>query len=276
MKVLSLNTHSLIEENYPMKLKAAIEGIAAEAPDIIAMQEVNQTIAAEVVKGDEFYCSSAVLKADNYGLAVYRGLKARGLDYYWAYCPCHIGYSKYDEGVALFSKYPFEEIRTVNFSAAEAYNNYQTRKAILARVTVEKHSYIFVSTHMGWWKKDEERFVKQWDNLQKAVKEMAGANENVIIMGDLNSPAHVRGEGYDYALASGYEDSYDLAAVKDDGNTAFSSIDGWKDKEKRALRIDYVLVKGKVEVMKHQVIFNGKNRPVVSDHYGIIVEMQRS
>ena len=47
MKILTLNTHTLQEENYQQKLNWFVEGILKEMPDIIAMQEVNQTAAAE-------------------------------------------------------------------------------------------------------------------------------------------------------------------------------------------------------------------------------------
>ena len=49
MKILTLNTHSLQEENYQQKLNWFVEGILKEMPDIIAMQEVNQTAAAELM-----------------------------------------------------------------------------------------------------------------------------------------------------------------------------------------------------------------------------------
>ena len=38
MKILTINTHSLQEENYEQKLQWFIEGILKEKPDIIAMQ----------------------------------------------------------------------------------------------------------------------------------------------------------------------------------------------------------------------------------------------
>ena len=44
IKLLTLNTHSLIENNYKTKLKIFTDAILQEKPDIIALQEVNQTI----------------------------------------------------------------------------------------------------------------------------------------------------------------------------------------------------------------------------------------
>ena len=40
---MTLNTHSLEEEDYEAKLHAFAEGVCRAEPDIIALQEVNQT-----------------------------------------------------------------------------------------------------------------------------------------------------------------------------------------------------------------------------------------
>ena len=50
MKLLTLNTHSLQEENYPQKLEQFVETICQEKPDIIALQEVNQSINAPIAE----------------------------------------------------------------------------------------------------------------------------------------------------------------------------------------------------------------------------------
>ena len=43
MKLMTLNTHSLEEEDYEAKLHAFAEGVCRAEPDIIALQEVNQS-----------------------------------------------------------------------------------------------------------------------------------------------------------------------------------------------------------------------------------------
>ena len=45
MKLLTLNTHSLIEPEYEAKREIFVEFIAKEQPDVFAFQEVNQTAA---------------------------------------------------------------------------------------------------------------------------------------------------------------------------------------------------------------------------------------
>ena len=55
MKLLTINTHSLIEDNYRKKLDIFVDVIYRIRPDIIAMQEVNQTINAPIIcLGDEY------------------------------------------------------------------------------------------------------------------------------------------------------------------------------------------------------------------------------
>ena len=51
MKILTLNTHSLVEENYRVKTEIFIDTVLRERPDVIALQEVNQTIAEPAAEG---------------------------------------------------------------------------------------------------------------------------------------------------------------------------------------------------------------------------------
>ena len=44
MKLLTLNTHSLIEPDYEAKREIFVNFIAAEQPEVFALQEVNQTV----------------------------------------------------------------------------------------------------------------------------------------------------------------------------------------------------------------------------------------
>ena len=43
MKLMTINTHSILEENYIGKMESFVKAVAQLQPDIIAMQEVNQT-----------------------------------------------------------------------------------------------------------------------------------------------------------------------------------------------------------------------------------------
>ena len=97
-------------------------------------------------------------------------------------------------------------------------------------------------------------------------------------MGDFNSQADIRGEGYDLVAGSGWKDTFVCAEEKDEGVTAEGAIDGWKDKDARGgkkqtgMRIDYIWCNKNVPVRRSQVVCNGVNYPKVSDHYGVLIE----
>ena len=111
MKLLTLNTHSLIEPDYEAKREIFVNFIAAEQPEVFALQEVNQTAAAPLL-GDApagyYPCpgNRVPLKADNHAAAVARMLEQRGVHYYWSWLPAKVGYDIYDEGAAVFSRAP--------------------------------------------------------------------------------------------------------------------------------------------------------------------------
>ena len=76
MKLLTLNTHSLIEPDYEAKREIFVNVIANEQPDVFALQEVNQTASApqlENIPTGYFPCpcNQVPLKADNHAAAVY-------------------------------------------------------------------------------------------------------------------------------------------------------------------------------------------------------------
>ena len=81
-------------------------------------------------------------------------------------------------------------------------------------------------------------------------------------MGDFNSPASVRGEGYDLVRVSGFKDTWDLAEKKDAGFTAPPKIDGWKEAEgkspEQGMRIDYIWHWGDINIEESRVLCNGK------------------
>ena len=46
MKIITLNTHSLVEKGYEKKLRQFADMVLAEQPDVFALQEVNQSVQA--------------------------------------------------------------------------------------------------------------------------------------------------------------------------------------------------------------------------------------
>ena len=281
MKILTLNTHSLQEENYRQKLEWFVEGILKEKPDIIAMQEVNQTAAealmeVELLEGQYPIPGCMKIRRDNHAAVVASLLRQAGVACYWAWLPIKLGYGQYDEGVAILSL--GRRIRCVDqfpISRVNDYQNWRTR-AVLG-VQVEGVEDWFYCLHMGWWDDPAERFLDQWKVLNTciAAKRMCGT---VWLMGDFNAPAEVPGQSYEYIVACGWIDTYQTAHSKDDGITVPGAIDGWhetlKKKKLDGMRLDYIWCNRKKEICSSRTAFNGREEPVVSDHFAVLIEVK--
>lgn len=275
MKILTLNTHSLIENEYEKKLLSFAKVIQAEKPGIIALQEVNQTASLPAypsvfLKGYQ-RCEGCdvVIREDNHAARLAELLRKQELSYHWTWIPVKLGYGIYDEGLALFSSKPILETQQFSTSKIQDYQNWKSRKALGIRTAHAGGSW-FYCVHMGWWDDAEEPFKYQWDEIENTLAKKGG---HLWVLGDFNSPAQIRGEGYDYIESFGWKDSFVTAASKDRGNTVDKVIDGWKDKmtETDGMRIDMIWARQTENVRSSQVICDGKNHPVVSDHYGVII-----
>lgn len=271
MKLLTLNTHSLIEENYKRKLADFITTVARELPDVMALQEVNQRQDAAAVPRDRLDgyvpCDpQAIIREGNHALAVVEGLRVYGMNYEWTWLPIKQGYGMYDEGVAVLSRAPIEATDTCTVSRTDDYTNWKTRRLLGIRV----EDTWFYSVHLGWWDDSEEPFAAQWNRLNAHMRRRG----QVFLMGDFNSPAETRGEGYELVLRSGWHDTYTLADIKGSGITVGSKIAGWTHRELPAqgARVDHIFCKPACRVNTSRVIFNGGDEPVVSDHFGLVTE----
>ncbi len=278
MKLMTLNTHSLIEENYTQKLSDFVSAIAEIKPDIIALQEVNQTINKPSVPKEQLYgyypCGeNIIISEDNHVCNMVKLLREKGVNYYWTWLPLKCGYDKYEEGIALMSRLPITDTKVIRVSEINDYRNWKTRKIIGIKIQGMSDEWFF-SVHYGWWDDKEEPFKKQWENTLSELPK----SEKIWLMGDFNNPSQVRNEGYDLMLSSDFFDSFELAERKDSGITVGNVIDGWREKTASAdgMRIDLILCSEKSEILSSEVIFNEKNHPVVSDHYGVLVEYERS
>lgn len=267
-----------MEKNYIEKLIHFVEGILAEKPEIIALQEVNQSLDAQPVPEEELAgyhpCrKDVVIRKDNHVWNVVKMLRLRGLEYQWTWLPLKKGYGKYDEGIALMSRSPINRTDILHVSNVDDYENWKTRK--LLGVSVEGlWDEWFYSVHYGWWDDEEEPFGQQW----KITDEYMERRNKVWLMGDFNNPDQIEAEGYDMIADCGWLDSYILAEKKDLGITVANVIDGWKEKltDTNGMRIDQIWCNRAEKVKSSKVVFNGKNYPIVSDHYGVLVELERS
>ena len=279
MKLMTLNTHSLVEPDYANKKEEFIKVIEKEQPDLIALQEVNQSINAKEIKDEKLFirCSdfNRPVRMDNHALAVVEGLRKLGICYYWTWISAKIGYDKYDEGMAILSKKPIVKVEQHLISQVNDYTNWKTRRML--GVQLEGSSDWFYTVHMGWWNDTEEPFKNQWDKIETVAK--SKKDSPIWLMGDFNSPDDIMGEGYQLICNRGWMDTYHLAYKKDNGITVEEEIDGWKDSDNRGCnkkekRLDYIFCNKKRKIKSSYVFCNGKAYPIVSDHYGVYIEVE--
>lgn len=271
MKFLTLNTHSWMEEDPLDKLEDLCDAVTRHSFDVIALQEVNQLMAAPLA--DESSLGSYTelneehpIRTDNFAFLLQQMLQEKGLHYYWTWEPSHIGYDIYDEGLALLSLKPIQAVRSFFVSKNTAYDDYKSRKVI----GIKTDDAWYFNLHLGWWKDEHDPFPEQWRRTSEVLESLDGL---IFLLGDFNNPAHRTKEGYEQ-VAQNWFDTYQLAEQKDAGYTVAEAIDGWKDNQS-GLRIDYIFVNQLVHICSSKVIFNGTNEPVVSDHFGIAVEWNK-
>lgn len=277
MKALTLNIHSHSNEHneydYHHMIRTFSNYIIKQKIDVIAIQESCQTGTKEQVMKEELSsfipCQEGVtITNDNCAWLIVKEAEKKGVNFYWTWCPAKLGYSKYDEGLAILSRYPILQTEEAYISQSHDFYNWKTRKILGCEILIESKIQWFYSVHMGWWHDEEENFISQMLRVQKIVE---NKKENVFLMGDFNSPSHVRGEGYDYIKANKWKDTYELALEKDNGITVPGMIDGWKQGVDQGMRIDYIWSKQSISVASSKIMFSGNTEPVISDHFGVCI-----
>ena len=272
MKILTLNAHAWAEENQLHKISQLADFINTHQFDIISMQEVNQPIQEEALTAAELehyfrIDSDTVVKKDNYAYVLLTQLSET---YYWTWIPTHVGFRTYDEGLAILSRTPITQAFGEYVSHMQDYNNYRTRKIVGIQTVADGEEAWFVNGHYNWWDDEQEPFKGQWDLTESKLAPYM--NEPLYMMGDFNNVSEIREQGYDYMMSHGWHDLYTMAKQKDNGATVVKAIAGWANNS-QPLRIDYIFSNRPVQAKSSTVVLNGKNGPVVSDHYGVAVEI---
>lgn len=238
------------------------EVIKEKEYDVIALQEVSQKKFTKKVTSN--------IRKDNFVLLLINELELLGsenYEYFWDYS--HIGYGIFEEGLALLTKHKIVEKDSFYVSKNSTKLFYKSR--LITRITIEinKELIDFYSCHMGWWEDESEPFKLHLDNLKNRIN----IKRQSFIMGDFNNNAYIEGEGYSYILENDFKDTYLEAKEKDEGITVQGAIAGWSG-EHSLKRLDLILSTKEVLVKSSKVIFNGKNKDVISDHFGVEVILE--
>lgn len=264
MKLLTLNTHSLIDKNFGNSAEILANAIIQEKIDVIALQEVNQPVLGDVISTSSPISVNYPIKNGNYILKVLEYLKKSSHNYYSIWYGFKKSYGMYEEGVGIITRLPVKNAEYLLLSSGRENPEWKRRCAVGIATPYGN----FYSTHMGWWQDKDEPFLEQWERLKAAV-----CGKSAFIMGDFNAESDVKGEGYDLVTADGFYDTYCLAESRDDGFTVADKIDGWQTDRRK--RIDYIFSNSPLRVINSAVIFDGKNYAKISDHFGVVIEIER-
>ena len=274
MKLLTLNTHSLVKENGAWQASVLAKTILAERFDVIALQEVNQrrdgAVLDPCVLGNFTTCSALPVREGNFAHEVICRLGEDGAQYHWCYLPVKIGYDKYDEGLAFLCRTPIAAVDSALLSLRCDYSDWKTRRML--SVQPQGSEDWFFNLHLGWWDDPEEPFVAHWIRLLPHLWE----KQSYWVMGDFNAPSEVRGEGYALVKQSGLYDAYEMAKERIGNGTAEAKIDGWHGRAVNAdaLRIDQIWSNRVRSIRTCRTLFDGKRYPVISDHFGVAIETE--
>ena len=262
MKLLTLNCHSWQEENQAEKIKYLASVIKEKQYDVIALQEVSQRIDAKSV--------DSRIKEDNFARLLIQELnKLDDYKYNFIWDYSHIGYDIYEEGLAILTIHEIKDSKSFYISQSNDKSNYRSRNIVSITIELNDELIDFYSCHAGWWNDDIEPFKYQAEKLLENI-----SNERLsFIMGDFNNNALVRNEGYDYLLSKNLIDLYMKADSNDECSaTAIGKIDGWEENREN-LRLDLILSNKSLKVKSANIVFNGKNKEIISDHYGVELEI---
>lgn len=262
-----------METDNHMQVDILAKRIAKEDYDFVGLQEVNQLMDSPLAELDEYFqptVEQQAIRQDNFLFCLVKCLKDLGCNYYWSWSYNHIGYDIYHEGIGLLSKTPIESESHLISESSDP-TDYHTRKVMISTTTINGQKTFVASAHFSWWQNEKKAFAYEWSIIEKILLEKQGS---LIMMGDFNNEAKRIGEGYDLVKNSslGLHDAFVLAKDRYGENTVEKEIDGWSGNDAK-LRIDYILVSDNYEVKSYHIVFDGNNESIISDHFGIEVEM---
>ena len=266
-KRMTMNIHSHGGADDGYKQKELAEFLLRESPSVVALQEVCQTRSAPVrepPRGFRVMGEEIPLREDNFLLGLFDLL---GGENEAVWLPVKVGYGTRDEGLALLTRFPAGEAREILLTPYRPYEDWRRRSALA--VSDPSGREWTVSLHMSWW---EEGFLLEWNRLSASLRDAP----SVWLMGDFNLPSWQMEREGDPLAREGYADAFSLAKRRDEEDTVLPYADGWRERSAGAdgLRIDGIRCRPARPVLRYRRIFDGREEPVLSDHFGIMIETE--
>jgi len=243
IRVCSYNLHGT-HDGAPHRLRRLAHGFAEIDVHAAAFQEV--------VKEGE---------ANDSGVQTSQWASAMtGYHYQSHFTYCHQFMEKYPEGVAVSTRCPVKDERTIDLTLLrEGLKPTMPRNALALETEIHGRKVVFASVHLDH-NADPEVRLAQGEKLAAELRPCEEGAWASVLAGDFNdvesSPV------MEYLKSMGYRDAY-RARHRDSGNT-FPAGDARS-------RIDYILVKGRVTIVSSGLLADD---PSLSDHIGIFAEIR--
>lgn len=260
MKLLTMNLNTYQEDHQLDKFKKLAKTIVNEGIDVICFCEVGQSFMSPTV---HHYCreDNAVLLICTY---VNELLGCQDYQYVWDIS--HYGFKIYEEGVAIMSRLPLQDIKSRYVSETHNIFTYKSRKIIKATIALNQQPVDVYACQMGWLDDKEDPFEAQFNNLHQWVSEIS--SNPVILAGDFSND--VRTKAYKQVINAGYQDAYAIGNPEGMYDETFIYPNGY-ELTQSPLRLDYVFTKNLSNLVTGaKRLFMDQER--ISDHIGVMVE----
>lgn len=258
MKVLTINLNTYQEDMQLNKFYKIAHSIVDENIDVILFCEAGQSLMASYIEGE--------IRSDNaIKIICDKVNELLGSQFYkFKWDMVHYGFKVYEEGLAIMSKYPLDNIVSSYITKTSNHFTFKSRKVLKATI----NNIDFYSCHMGWEDDEVEPFAYQMEQLDRFVKENS-VNRVAILAGTFNNDVSTK--SYQMIINKGYIDLYRQYKPEGAYDETLILPEGYRKTNK--YRLDYIFSSNKtVRVTEARYLFDKNNR--VSDHVGIMLEFE--
>ena len=274
--ILTLNLHTYQEIRQSEKFNLITDVIGMMNIDFVAFQECAQNKSAATISG--------IIREDNMALVVSDRLKTKyNAEYNFVWNWAHYGWTVWEEGVAILSRYPLINSEDRYISTFTGTSDITSRKVIHGSYQTPDGIFNLFSAHTHWrlTESDEEQ-----NNQIKKIKSMAAekwaltSDSLTFICGDYNgNPTS------DYPWSEGYNT---MMQNNDYTDTFLNIYPGANNRPAQGIyqtiggdfpgRIDYIFLKNNphLKVIDSQIIFTNEIVGNVSDHFGVLTKVKYS
>ena len=271
--VLTVNLHTYQEANQKEKFVLIADVIGKMGVDFVAFQECAQNKTTPVTTG--------IIRGDNMALLISDRVKEKySTDYNFVWNWAHYGWTVWEEGIAILSKYPLVNTDERYISTYTGTADISSRKVIFGSYQTPNGLFNLFSAHTYWrlTETDEEQ-----NNQIKKIKSMATEKGSTIystptmICGDFNgnpTSDYPWSEGYNTMMKNNeYTDTFldiypnaNNKPAQSNYNTVGGDFPG---------RIDYIFMKNNshLRVIDSQILFTKDVVGLVSDHFGVLTKV---